>query len=98
MAKPAHTQVLRAVTLRRMITNATKPATKVARTALTCSAWFDVAPVPVSRDMMVDPAMKAAGLAGRTASEQKVVALPCDVFEGCRWRLVPVPDLVRGCS
>lgn len=57
MANPAHTQVLRAVTLRRIITNATKPAIKVARTALTCNAWFDVAPVPVSTEMMVAPAM-----------------------------------------
>jgi hypothetical protein len=74
MANPAHTQVLRAVTLRRIITNATKPAIKVARTALTYNAWFDVAPVPVSTEMMVAPAMRVAGIAGRTASEQKIVA------------------------
>lgn len=74
MAKPAQTHVLRAVTLRRIITNATKPAKKVARTALTCSAWLDVAPVPVSTDVMVAPAIRADEIAGRTASEQKLVA------------------------
>ncbi|OAE01981.1 hypothetical protein A6A22_11500 [Arthrobacter sp. OY3WO11] len=74
MDKPAHTQVLRAVILRRIITNATKAAMKTAKTTLTCSAWFNVAPAPVSRDMIVAPAIRVAGIAGRTATEQKIVA------------------------